>query len=103
MWPPTRVCQALAQFSARGLRDDCLVGFDDIDVRAGFSQFVGYHVAGDFGPHQQDSLPFHAAAEAADYGLCDVFFGNNINSNAALLDCFLRGWADGGNAQSVSG
>ncbi len=82
------------------LRHDGFVGFDDVDVSSRFAQFAGDDVAGDLGADQQDALPFYFSLQTADDGFGDVFLGNDVDFDAALLDGFFRGGADGGDAQT---
>ena len=96
-----RFLQCGAQPATRTLGHDGFVGFDDVDVGSGFAQFAGDDVASDFGAHQQDTLSFDFALQAAYDGFGDIFFGNDVDLHPALLDRFLCGGADGGDAQAA--
>jgi len=80
------------------LGDDGFVSFDDVNVSAGFTEFAGNHVAGDLRADEQYTLPLHLGPQAADDGFGDVFFGNNVDGDAALFNGFLRRRADSGDS-----
>ena len=67
---------------------------------SGFAQFVRNHVAGDFRADQQHALPFHFAFQDLDDGFSYVFFGDDVDFHAALLDSLLGGGTDGGDVNT---
>ena len=103
MRPAAGIFEHGLQACARGLGDNGFVGFDYVDVGSGATEFGGDDVAGDFGADEQDALAFDFVLEGADDGFGDVLFGDEVDWESALVDGFLGGGADGGDAGSGRG